>query len=51
MQRDGRSATDAAGDWQARLEQLCFLSTNLQVLDLSGNNLIEGKEWEQRACE
>jgi len=42
---DGRSAADAAGDWQARLEQLCSLSTKLQVLDLSGNSLIEGEEW------
>jgi hypothetical protein len=33
----------AAGDWQAGLQQLCTAGLNLQVLDITGNTLIEGE--------
>lgn len=32
-----------AGNWLAGLEQLCTATPNLQVLDLSGNDMIQGK--------
>lgn len=39
-----------AGDWQAGLSQLCTATLGLQVLDLSGNSAIEGKQRCMQAC-